>query len=76
MHRPASTHARRAATASAAILLSAFLGGCAVVSVVGTAASITATGAGLVVDAAAGTVRLTGKVVGATADALLPNETE
>ena len=39
--------------------------GCAVVTVAGTAASIAATGVGLAADAAIGTVRLTGKAVGA-----------
>ena len=48
--------------------------GCAVVSVAGTAASVAAAGAGLAVDAAVGTVRITGKVVGAAADAMLPGD--
>ena len=51
-----------------------WLTGCTVVTVVGTAASVTAAGAGLVVDAAVGTVRLTGKAVGAAADAMLPGD--
>ncbi len=57
-----------------AILLAAtsLLGGCAVVTVVGTAASVAASGVGLAADAAIGTVRLTGKAVGAAADAVLP----
>ena len=50
------------------------LAGCAVISVAGTAASVAAAGAGLAVDAAVGTVRITGKVVGAAADAMLPGD--
>lgn len=50
------------------------LTGCAVISVAGTAASVAAAGAGLAVDAAVGTVRITGKVVGAAADAMLPGD--
>ena len=50
------------------------LAGCAVISVAGTAASVAATGAGLAVDAAVGTVRITGKVVGVAADAMLPGD--
>ena len=44
------------------------------ISVAGTAASVAAAGAGLAVDAAVGTVRITGKVVGAAADAMLPGD--
>lgn len=47
------------------------LGGCAVVTVTTTAAGVAASGIGLVVDAAVGTVRLTGKAVGAVADSVL-----
>ncbi|HSV34650.1 MAG TPA: hypothetical protein VLI46_03790 [Ramlibacter sp.] len=62
------------ALATALICLS--LGGCAVVSVVGTAASVAVTGAGLAVDAAVGTVRITGKAVGAAADAVMPDKAQ
>ena len=48
------------------------LAGCAVIAVADTAASIAVKGAGLAVDAAVGTVRITGKAVGAAADAVLP----
>ena len=48
------------------------LHGCAVVAVVDTVATVGVGTVGLVADAAIGTVRLTGKAVGATADALLP----
>jgi hypothetical protein len=57
---------------AALLAASGLLGGCAVVSVVGTAASVAASGVGLAADAAIGTVRLTGKAVGAAADAVLP----
>ncbi len=46
--------------------------GCVVVSVVDTAASLAVGAVGLVGDAAIGTVKVAGKVVGATADAILP----
>lgn len=47
--------------------------GCAVVAVVDTAATVAVKGVGLAADAAVGTVRLTGKAVGAVADAALPS---
>jgi hypothetical protein len=50
------------------------LSGCTVIAVADTAASIAVGSAGLAVDAAVGTVRLTGKAVGAAADAVLPSE--
>lgn len=57
------------------------LGGCAVVSVAGAAVSVGATAVsvgagavGLAADAAIGTARITGKAVGAAADAVLPGE--
>lgn len=46
-------------------LVSLFAGGCAVVSVAGTAVGVAATGAGLAVDAAVGTVKAVGSVAGA-----------
>ncbi|RZL85583.1 MAG: hypothetical protein EOP82_32420 [Variovorax sp.] len=49
------------------------LGGCAVVSVAGTAVSVGAGAIGLAADAAIGTARITGKAVGAAADAVLPD---
>ena len=50
----------------------ALLPGCAVVAVVDTAASLAIGTVGLVGDAAIGTARVAGKVVGAAADAVLP----
>jgi hypothetical protein len=51
------------------------LGGCAVVTVVDTAASVAVSAAGLAADAAIGTVRITGKAVGAAADLAFPSAT-
>ncbi|GAC1605713.1 MAG: hypothetical protein NVS3B2_12430 [Ramlibacter sp.] len=48
------------------------LAGCAVIAVADTAATLAVKGVGLAADAAIGTVRITGRVVGATADAVLP----
>ncbi|MGJ7500994.1 hypothetical protein ACSFBF_11595 [Variovorax sp. ZT5P49] len=53
--------------------LSALLSGCAVVSVASTAVSVGAGAVGLAADAAIGTVRITGKAVGAAADAVIPD---
>ena len=56
----------------AALLLS--LGGCAVVAVVDTAASVAVGTVGLAADAAIGTARIAGKAVGAAADAVIPGK--
>jgi dolichol kinase len=48
------------------------LSGCVVLAVVDTAASLAVGAVGLVGDAAIGTAKVAGKVVGATADAVLP----
>ncbi|WP_213953251.1 MULTISPECIES: hypothetical protein [unclassified Variovorax] len=55
-----------------AALLS-LLGGCAVVSVASTAVSVGAGAVGLAADAAIGTAKIGGKVIGAAADAVLPD---
>lgn len=71
---PSFRSALRAALAASLIALSAgALGGCAVVAVVDTAAGLAISGAGLAADAAIGTVRLTGKAVGAAADLAIPD---
>jgi hypothetical protein len=57
-----------AVACSAALMLS----GCAVITVASTAASIAASGVGLAADAAIGTVRITGRAIGAAADVVLP----
>ena len=53
--------------------LVAALSGCAVVTVAGTAVSVGASAVGLAADAAIGTARITGKAVGAAADAVIPD---
>ena len=52
------------------------LSGCAVVAVVDVAASAVVGVAGLAVDAAVGTVRIGGKIIGAGADAVLDRDAE
>ncbi|KIQ28777.1 hypothetical protein RT97_19795 [Variovorax paradoxus] len=53
--------------------LVAALSGCAVVTVASTAVSVGAGAVGLAADAAIGTARITGKAVGAAADAVIPD---
>lgn len=67
---------QRAARLIAALAFSLSGGGCAVVAVVDTAATVAVKGVGLAADAAVGTVRLTGKAVGAAADAALPSNSD
>lgn len=57
-----------------AAALLALLGGCAVITVVDTAASVAVGAVGLAADAAMGTARIAGKAVGAAADAVLPDK--
>jgi hypothetical protein len=56
--------------------LAAALGGCTVITVAGAAAGLAITAGSLAVDAAVGTVTLTGKAVGAAAGAVLPGGDE
>lgn len=63
---------QRAAMLATSLALASTLGGCAVVSVAGTAASLAVSGVGLAADAAIGTVRITGRAIGAAADVILP----
>lgn len=65
-------NARRAAAALALAVCAGLLSGCAVIAVVDTAAGLVIGGAGLAADAAIGTVRLTGKAVGAAAALVIP----
>ena len=58
------------------LALASLLGGCAVITVGSAAVGLAATGAGLVVDAAVGTVKVTGKVVGVAVDAVTPGDGE
>lgn len=64
---------RHIATVSLLAACAAPLGGCAVVAAVDTAAGLAVSGVGLAADAAIGTARIAGKVVGATADAVIPD---
>ncbi|SCX55114.1 hypothetical protein [Variovorax sp. EL159] len=66
---------RRSLLSMAAILSLAatMLGGCAVVTVATTAVDVGAGAVGLAADAAIGTARITGKAVGAAADAVIPD---
>jgi hypothetical protein len=57
-------------------LLAAALGGCTVITVAGAAAGLAVTAGSLAVDAAVGTVKLTGKAAGAVAGAVLPGGDE
>jgi hypothetical protein len=57
-----------------AALTSVLLPGCAVIAVADTAATIAVKGVGLAADAAIGTVRITGKAVGAVAGAVIPGK--
>ena len=54
-------------------LVAAALGGCTIITVAGTAASLAVTAGSLAVDAAVGTAKLTGKAVGLAADVVLPS---
>jgi hypothetical protein len=69
---PSSIPFARGAHFVGACVLAMALSGCAVVTVAGAVVGVAATGAGLAVDAAAGAVRITGRAVGAAADAVLP----
>jgi len=72
-----TVEAMRVLRAMPLVALVALLSGCAVagaaVSVAGTAVSVGAGAVGLAADAAIGTARITGKAVGAAADAVLPD---
>ena len=58
----------RPGAAVAAIAVPVLLGGCAVVTIAGTAASVAATAASTVVDVGVGAVKVTGKVIGKGVD--------
>ncbi|HEY0826295.1 MAG TPA: hypothetical protein VGD76_21080 [Ramlibacter sp.] len=57
-------------------LAAAALSGCTVITVAGAAAGLAVTAGSLAVDAAVGTVKLTGAAVGAAAGAVLPSSGE
>lgn len=75
---PSIPHAPRRRAVRALLLAACFvpLGGCAVVTAVDTAASLAISATGLAADAAIGTVRLTGKAIGAAADLAIPDREE
>ncbi len=58
------------APAVATTALAGLVSGCTVVTVAGTAVSVTASAVGLAADAAVGTVKIVGKGVGMAADAV------
>lgn len=64
---------RRSTLALACATCALLLSGCAVIAIADTAATIAVKGVGLATDAAIGTVRLTGRAVGAAADVVLPS---
>jgi hypothetical protein len=55
------------------VLGAATLGGCTVITVAGTAASLAVSAGSLAVDAAVGTMKITGAAAGLAADAVLPS---
>ena len=59
--------------AALAGLVAAALSGCTVITVAGTAAGLAVTAGSLAVDAAVGTAKVAGSVVGAAAGAVLPS---
>ena len=75
MQRSADALCRRLALCCA-LTAATFASGCAVISVVDTAAGLAISGVGLAAGAAIGTVRLTGKAVGAAADLVIPGSGE
>ncbi len=71
--RPSATW-QRALKAIGILVAASALGGCVVATVAGTAVAVGAGAVGLAADAAIGTARVTGKAVGATANAVLPGD--
>jgi len=69
---PSNSALRRTVGAACLLAASLLASGCAVVAVADTAAGLAISGVGLAADAAVGTVRLTGKAVGAAADLVIP----
>ena len=57
----------------AIVALACVMSGCAVVTVVGTAATLAATAASTAVDIGVGAVRVTGKVIGTGVDLVTPS---
>lgn len=61
---------------TAAILTIVTLQGCAVVAVVDVVGTVAVKTVGLAADAAIGAVKITGRAVGAVADAVMPGESK
>ena len=66
----------RGSLLAATIFSLAALQGCAVVAVVDTVGTVAVKTVGLAADAAIGVVKITGRAVGAAADAVIPSGTE
>ncbi len=62
-------------TTMLALVSAATLQGCTVIAIADAVGSAAVGAAGLATDAAIGTVKVTGKVVGAAADAVIPDST-
>jgi hypothetical protein len=73
---PNMSRACRRALLGGALALTLTVSGCAVIAIADTAAAVVIGVGGLVVDAAVGTVRIGGKVVGAGADLVLGSDSE
>jgi len=69
--RPAGDRTRHAALGLALLIGSVGLGGCSVLAIADVAASAVIGVGGLAVDAAVGTAKIGGKIIGKTADAVL-----
>jgi hypothetical protein len=76
MSRSTASSVPRAMLCAITLAAPFLLSGCAVVTIAGAAAGVAVTGAGFAVDAAVGAVKLTGKAVGAAADAVTPGGDE
>ena len=75
-HMKHTTSNFRGGILTAAILFTTALQGCAVVAVVDTVGTVAVKTVGLAADAAIGVVKITGRAVGAAADAVIPGGTE
>jgi hypothetical protein len=65
-------HGQRVSLCGAIIFCVVLLQGCAVVAVVDTVGTVAVKTVGLAAEAAIGVVKITGRAVGATADAIIP----
>lgn len=72
MSRSTSLPVRLLRSLVALFTAGSMLGGCAIVTVADTAVGAVASGVGLAVDAGVGAARITGRAIGAAADAVIP----